>query len=59
MAYEYSCPSCGETLRADTAADLIKRAAAHSHQHHGGPESVTPEIEAAIQADMTTVSSPH
>jgi hypothetical protein len=55
MAYEYNCPSCGETLHAESAADLIKRAAAHSHQHHGGPESITPEIEAAISAEITSV----
>ena len=55
MAYEYSCPTCGETLRENTAADLINRAGAHGHSHHGGPESITPEIEAAITAGMTTV----
>lgn len=55
MPLEYSCPSCDETFREDTAAGLIKRAAAHGHEHHGGPESITPEIEAAITAGMHQV----
>jgi hypothetical protein len=49
MALEYSCPSCNHTFRETTAEAVIKRAAAHQHEHHGGPESVTPEIEAAIR----------
>ncbi len=48
MPLEYHCPTCNETFREETAAAVIKRAAAHNHSHHGGPESITPEIEAAI-----------
>ena len=50
MPLEYSCPTCNETFEETTAAGLMKRAAAHNHAHHGGPESITPEIEAAINA---------
>lgn len=53
MAYEYDRPSCGEHLHDETTANLITRAAAHNHSHHGGPESITPEIEAAISAGTT------
>jgi hypothetical protein len=55
MAVEYSCPTCNETFREDTAAGLIKRAAAHNHEHHGGSESITPEIEAAVNGGMREV----
>ena len=40
MAFEYKCADCDETFREDTAAGLIKRAAAHSHEHHGGPAEI-------------------
>lgn len=49
MALEYDCPSCNHTFRETTAEALIKRAAAHNHEHHGGPEEITPELEAAIR----------
>ena len=55
MAFEYRCTNCDETFREDTAEGLIKRAAAHDHEHHGGPESITPEIEAAISSGMREV----
>jgi Protein of unknown function (DUF1059) len=55
MALEYHCPTCNETFREETAAALIKRAAAHNHSHHGGPESITPEVEAAITSGMREV----
>ncbi len=55
MALEYSCPTCNETFREETAAGAIKRAAAHNHEHHGGPEAITPEIEAALKAAMKEV----
>lgn len=50
MPLEYSCPTCNGTFREETAAALMKRAAAHNHEHHGGPEEITPELEAAIRA---------
>lgn len=34
---------------------VIKRAAAHCHEHHCGPESIIPEIEAAIRRGMVEV----
>ena len=49
MALEYNCPSCNQTFRETTAEALIKRAAAHNHEHHGGPEEITPELEAAVR----------
>jgi hypothetical protein len=52
VAHEYNCPDCDETFREDTAEGLIKRAAAHHHDHHGGPAEITPEIEAAIRNSM-------
>jgi hypothetical protein len=55
MAFEWKCDDCDETYREDTAAGLIKRAAAHNHQHHGGPAEITPEIEAALRSQMTEV----
>ncbi|MBY0396934.1 MAG: hypothetical protein K2X91_10765 [Thermoleophilia bacterium] len=32
-----------------TAEDAIKQAAAHSHDHHGGPAQITPELEAQLR----------
>jgi hypothetical protein len=52
MPLEYSCATCNETFREETAEALIKRAAAHNHGHHGGPEEITPESEAAVRAGM-------
>ena len=55
MAFEYNCPDCDETFREDTAAGLIKRAAAHNHEHHGGPAEITPELEAALSGRVREV----
>jgi hypothetical protein len=55
MAFELSCSECNETFRDDTYEGVIKRAAAHAHQHHGGPEAITPEIEAALRAAVREV----
>lgn len=55
MAFEFTCSDCDETFREDTAAGLIKRAAAHNHEHHGGPAEITPELEAALRAQVTEV----
>ena len=49
MAVEYDCDKCPESFREDTLDGVIKRAAAHNHDHHGGPEEITPEIEAAVR----------
>ena len=54
MAHTYSCDQCDETLPRRTATEgVIKRAAAHNHDHHGGPAEMTPEIEAALRANVT------
>ena len=50
MALEYHCAECNETFREETVEGVLKRAAAHNHQHHGGPEAITPEIEAALRS---------
>ncbi len=55
MPHEYSCENCPEAFREDTAEGLIKRAAAHNHDHHGAPAEITPEIEAAIRGRMVEV----
>lgn len=53
MPAEYTCPTCNQTFREDTYEGVIKRAAAHDHEHHGGPAQVTPEIEAALRGRVT------
>lgn len=55
MALEYTCPTCNGTFREETVEAILKRAAAHNHEHHGGPESMTPEIEALL-AGITQVA---
>jgi hypothetical protein len=52
MPHEYHCAKCNETFREDTVEGVLKRAAAHDHEHHGGPAEITPEIEAALRADV-------
>lgn len=49
---EYHCETCNETFREETYEGVIKRAAAHNHLHHGGPASMTPELEAALRAQI-------
>lgn len=44
-----------KTFRETTAEAVIKRATAHYHEHHCGPESIIPEIEAAIRRGMVEV----
>ena len=53
MPAEYHCATCNETFAEETAEAVIKRAAAHNHEHHGGPEAITPEIEAALRSRVT------
>lgn len=50
MQLEYSCPTCNGTFREETVEAILKRAAAHNHEHHGGPEELTQEIESAIRS---------
>lgn len=50
MPLEYHCPTCNETFAETTAEAVLKRAAAHNHTHHGGPEAMTPELEAQLRA---------
>lgn len=54
MIAEYHCETCNETFSENTVEGVLKRAAAHNHQHHGGPESLTPELEASLRAAITT-----
>jgi hypothetical protein len=54
MPVEYHCPSCDETFREETAEAVLKRAAAHDHTHHGGPETLTPGVEAALREHLRT-----
>jgi len=57
MIAEYRCATCNETFREETAEAALKRAAAHNHAHHGGPESLTPELEAALRAQIREVAA--
>jgi hypothetical protein len=52
MPYEYHCATCKETFAESTVEGVLKRAAAHNHLHRGGPESLTPEVEAALRAQV-------
>ena len=52
MPAEYHCATCNETFSEATAEAVIKRAAAHNHEHHGGPEAITPENEAANRSRL-------
>lgn len=53
MAARYDCPECSDSFEVATADEAIKRAAAHNHDHHGGPAQITPELEAALRANIT------
>ncbi len=55
MAFEWTCKECPESFREDTVEGVLKRAAAHAHDHHAGPASLTPEIEAALRAQVQEV----
>ncbi len=56
MIAEYHCQACNETFSEDTVEGVLKRAAAHNHTHHGGPEAITPELEAQLRAAITQVA---
>ncbi len=53
MAHTWSCDQCEEKLADDSYEGVIKRAAAHNHEHHGASAEMTPEIEAALRANVT------
>lgn len=53
MIAEYHCQSCSETFREETIEGVPKRAAAHNHEHHGGPAAITPELEAQLRGAIT------
>jgi hypothetical protein len=55
MPAEYRCATCDETIRDDTVEGVLKRAAAHEHEHHGGPAEITPEIETALRGQVQEV----
>ena len=55
MPFEYHCQSCNETFREESAEAVLKRAAAHEHAHHGGPEKLTPSLEAALREHLRVV----
>jgi len=54
MIAEYHCATCNETFSESTVDAVLKRAAAHNHDHHGGPATLTPEVEASLRAAITT-----
>jgi hypothetical protein len=54
MIAEYHCATCNMTFQEETVEAVILRASTHNHEHHGGPASITPEIEAALRAAVTT-----
>ena len=49
MALEYTCPTYNGTCLNATVEVILKRAAARNHEHHGGSESITSEIEALLK----------
>lgn len=53
MAFEYRCTQCPETIQDDSIESIIKRAAAHNHDHHGGPAEITPELESSLRSSVT------
>lgn len=55
MAHEMVCEHCDERLVEDSYEGVIKAAAAHNHDHHGGPAEITPEIEAALRGRVREV----
>jgi hypothetical protein len=55
MPLEYHCATCNETFRENTVEAVLKRAAAHNHAHHGGPEALTPDVEAALRSQIREV----
>jgi hypothetical protein len=55
MAFEYRCSMCPETIQDDSIESIIKRAAAHNHDHYGGPAEITPELEASLCARTNEV----
>jgi len=57
MVAEYHCAGCNETFREDTVEGVLKRAAAHNHDEHGGPASITPEVEAGLRANIREVAA--
>jgi hypothetical protein len=57
MTAEYHCATCNETFREDTVEGVLKRAAAHNHDHHGGPEALTPDVEASLRANIREVAA--
>ena len=59
MAFEYRCSMCPETIQDDSIESIIKRAAAHNHDHHGGPAEITPELEASLRARTNEVKEGH
>lgn len=54
MPTVYNCPHCDHKEEVTTAAEAIKRAAAHNHEHHGGPPEITPELERQLHPHLTT-----
>jgi hypothetical protein len=55
MPAEYSCATCNETFQESTVEGVLKRAASHEHEHHNGPAEITPELEAALRANIREV----
>lgn len=55
MPAEYTCDTCSESFREDTVEGVLKQAAAHEHDHHGGPAEITPELETALRGKVREV----
>ncbi len=53
MPATWNCDQCGEVLKDDSYEGVIKRAAAHNHDHHGAPAQMTPALAAALRAAGT------
>ena len=60
MPAEYQCPTCSETFRDWTPEAVLNRAFAHNLFHHGGPGSLTQDLEVALRGQIreAAASSP-
>jgi hypothetical protein len=57
MTAEYQCPTCSEMFRDWTPEAVLSRVSAHNHFHHGGPERLSPALEAALRGQIRVVAA--
>lgn len=57
MTAEYQCPTCSEMFRDWTPEAVLNRASAHNRFHHGGPERLTPALEADLRGQIRVAAA--